>query len=191
MRTEEKKVTLDKGTFRALTSDTRIGILKSLKERRKTLSELSKQNRMSVSTIKGHLDTLVSAGLIEQKDDGHKWKYYDLTRKGSAVLDPDERKVWILLSVSGLALLVTGLDAFTGVIGSAFRGVSRNAEPMVFEKVSDTVTGPLLQGGPEAAATATNTAAPFPWVHLVTGIMLSVLTAFFAFRLVRRKSVFA
>ena len=100
---EDEKITLDKKAFKTLASDTRIGILKSLGVRRKMLSELAKEHKMSVSTVSEHLGKLVDAELIRQVDDGHKWKYYELTRKGKAVLNPEEKKIWILLSLSLLA----------------------------------------------------------------------------------------
>jgi DNA-binding transcriptional ArsR family regulator len=110
MTVVEEKITLDKEVFKTLASGTRIDIIKSLDRRRKTLSELSKQFGMSVSTVKEHLDNLVSVGLIEQKDEGHKWKYYELTKKGKDILHPEDKKIWILLGVSVLAMIVIGFD---------------------------------------------------------------------------------
>jgi len=106
----EEKITLDRETFKTLASDTRISILKSLYKRRKMLTEISKQFHMSPSTIKEHLDNLSKAGLVVQMDEGHKWKYYELTRKGKNVLNPGETKIWIILSLSILAIIVTAYD---------------------------------------------------------------------------------
>jgi DNA-binding transcriptional ArsR family regulator len=106
----EEKITLDKEVFKTLASGTRVDILKSLDRRRKTLTELSKQFGMSVSTVKEHLDNLVSVGLIEQKDEGYKWKYYELTRKGKDILHPEDKKIWILLSISAVAMIGIGYD---------------------------------------------------------------------------------
>lgn len=78
----EDKITLDKESFKSLASGTRISILKSLDVRRKTLTELSKQLSMSPSTVKEHMENLCNADLTVQVDDGHKWKYYELTNKG-------------------------------------------------------------------------------------------------------------
>ncbi|MBU0533150.1 winged helix-turn-helix domain-containing protein [Candidatus Micrarchaeota archaeon] len=100
-----EEIVLDRTSFEALAADTRVKILKSLKERRKTLSELSKELNMSVSGTKEHLETLKKAGLIERIDDGHKWKYYELTKKGKGIIGPKEIKVWILLSISTVALI--------------------------------------------------------------------------------------
>jgi DNA-binding transcriptional ArsR family regulator len=111
----EEKITLDKSSFRALTSETRINIMKSLGRRRKTLSELSKEFNMSVSTIKEHLDVLCSAGLAVQKDDGHKWKYYELTKNGMSILNPaGDRKITVLLGISLLAMAGLAWDMLAG-----------------------------------------------------------------------------
>lgn len=114
---EEDKIVLDRKSFEALAVDTRIKILKSLKERRKTLSEIAKEQGMSVSGVKEHLETLEGVGLIVKKDDGHKWKYYELTKKGSGIVAPKELRVWILLSISTIALLASVL-ALSSVPGS-------------------------------------------------------------------------
>ncbi len=108
----EEKITLDREVFKTLASGTRIEILKSLDRRRKTLSELSREFGMSVSTVKEHLDNLVRAGLIEQKDEGYKWKYYELTKKGRSILHPEDKKIWILLGISGIAFVGIAYDLF-------------------------------------------------------------------------------
>lgn len=98
----DEKITLDKETFKVLSSDSRIKILKYLMKRRMTLSELSKVLDMKGSSVKEHLDSLVTAELIKKIDDGHKWKYYQLTRKGKDIVNPVEKKVYIVL---GLAII--------------------------------------------------------------------------------------
>jgi DNA-binding transcriptional ArsR family regulator len=104
---DDDKIVLDRKSFEALAVDTRVKILKSLKARRKTLTEIAKEEGMSVSGIKEHLSILESVGLIEKIDDGHKWKYYELTKKGREVVGPKEVRVLIILSTSILALLVS------------------------------------------------------------------------------------
>ncbi|MEW6035826.1 MAG: winged helix-turn-helix domain-containing protein [Candidatus Micrarchaeota archaeon] len=110
---EEDKIVLDRRSFEALAVDSRVKILKSLKERRKTLSEIAKEQGMSVSGVKEHLETLEKVGLIEKRDDGHKWKYYELTRKGSDIVAPRELRVWILLSISMVALVASMVAIFS------------------------------------------------------------------------------
>lgn len=104
---DEDKIVLDRKSFEALAVDSRVKILKSLKQRRKTLSELAEEQDMSVSGVKEHLETLEKVGLIEKIDDGHKWKYYELTKKGSDIIGPKELRVWILLSISSIALILS------------------------------------------------------------------------------------
>lgn len=93
----DEKIVLDRAAFKALASDTRVDILKQLNERRKTLTEISESLKLSVPTVKEHLSNLSNAELISMKDEGRKWKYYELTEKGKAVLYPERRKIWILL----------------------------------------------------------------------------------------------
>lgn len=109
---DDDKIVLDRKSFEALAVDTRVKILKSLKERRKTLTEISKEQNMSVSGIKEHLETLEKVGLIEKIDDGHKWKYYELTKKGKEIVTPREVKVLIMLSISLIALIASAFFMF-------------------------------------------------------------------------------
>ena len=151
----DEKITLDKSTFKALASDTRINILKSLKSRRKTLTELSKVLGMSPSSVKEHTDSLVSAGLIMQKDDGHKWKYYELTPKGKSIGSPSETKIWIVLAISAFGLFFTALDLARLFSAQAFSAASKGASaPEAAQILTDT--------GSEAVAAA----APFPYMQL-------------------------
>lgn len=100
----EDKIILDRETFKVLAVDTRVKILKILDERQHTLTDLAEELGMAPSTIKEHLDRLVSAGLIKQVDKGMKWKYYRLTSKGGRILNPYEKKVWIVLATTLVAL---------------------------------------------------------------------------------------
>jgi DNA-binding transcriptional ArsR family regulator len=104
---DDDKITLDRETFKALAVDSRVKILRILDDRQHTLTDLAEELGMAPSTIKEHLDTLVSADLIKQVDKGMKWKYYRLTSKGKELLNPYEKKVWIVLATSLLALGVT------------------------------------------------------------------------------------
>ena len=104
---DEDKIILDQKSFEALAVNSRVKLLKSLKQRRKTLSELAEEQKMSVSGVKEHLDRLERVGLIQKMDDGHKWKYYQLTKKGSEIIGPREIRVWILLVTAVLALVAS------------------------------------------------------------------------------------
>jgi len=99
------KISLDMESFKALASEQRVELLKRLDKRRMTLSDMAHSLGLSPSTVKEHLDKLVAAKLVEQLDEGRKWKYYTLTRKGRAVLHPERTKIWVTLVVSLLAFL--------------------------------------------------------------------------------------
>jgi len=124
-----EKITLDKETFKVLSSDTRVEILKLLRKRRMTLSELAKFLGMSVSSVKEHLDNLCKADLIKQLDEGHKWKYYQLTGKGKEIVDPVEKKVFIVLGLS----LVAGISSIYSLMSKTTTQTFR-ALPMAAEK---------------------------------------------------------
>lgn len=94
--------------FRAFASDKRIQIIKLLSERNHTLSELSEKLELSNPTTKEHLEKLLEAKLIEQLNDGRKWKYYTLTSKGKKLIKAKEQQtsiVFIIASTS-IALIV-------------------------------------------------------------------------------------
>ncbi len=101
------ELTLSSNEFRALSSETRVQIIKVLNERNHTLTELAKKMEMASPSMKQHLDILLNSGLIEQIDDGRKWKYYCLTRKGKNILAGRESDATILivLGMSSIALI--------------------------------------------------------------------------------------
>ena len=115
---------LDNTSFKALSTESRVSILKNLGERRMTLSELSKRLHLESSTIKEHCNVLSHADLIKQIDDGHKWKYYELTQKGKQIVAPsfmDEVKVLIVLCVAFVffsGILIVALGGNMGIYSS-------------------------------------------------------------------------
>ena len=77
------KVVLDSEVFKALASPTRLAVLRSLDERRKTVTELARDLELNKATVHEHLQLLVATGLIKKRDDeGRKWIYYELTWRG-------------------------------------------------------------------------------------------------------------
>ncbi|MGI6589708.1 MAG: winged helix-turn-helix domain-containing protein [Candidatus Iainarchaeum sp.] len=107
----KERIVLDEKSFKALSADSRVGILKSLNERRRTLSELSQKLNLGNSTIKEHCDILVNADLIKQIDEGRKWKYYELTQKGKQIISPN-----LMEEVKVLILLCTGVFLVGGFV---------------------------------------------------------------------------
>jgi len=160
----EEKITLDRKTFQVLSSGTRIAILKSLDERRKMLAELSKELRMSPSTVKEHMDSLKKSGLVEVKDDGHKWKYYELTRSGKGILHPEYTRIWIILSLSGLAILATAYDMFASFAGQMASTLMKSGGESVLTEVgAPAATAPLAQA--------------IPYIHILGLVAFSMIFA--------------
>lgn len=152
---QEKEIVLDDKSFKALSADSRINILKSLKERRMTLSELSKKLDLEGSTIKEHCSVLVNANLIKMIDDGHKWKYYELTGKGKSIITPNlMEQVRVLIMLCFGAVLFGGILFFvmssTAITGSANYSNEKamktfDSEPLLattsVESIKETSTG--------------------------------------------------
>lgn len=117
---DEDRIVLDRKAFGALAVDSRVKLLKALRERRKMLTELADELKLSASSTKEHLEMLLKADLVEKFDDGHKWKYYSLTKKGAGIITPDrEIKVWVILGMSILGLLASSLFMFNALPGAA------------------------------------------------------------------------
>jgi DNA-binding transcriptional ArsR family regulator len=111
------KVILDDKSFKALSANSRVSILKRLTERRMTLSELSKRLSLRNSTVKEHCNILLNADLITKIDEGRKWKYYELTGKGKQIVQPS--------FVEGVRVLVTlclGAIIFGGILLMTLQG---------------------------------------------------------------------
>ena len=107
---ETADFTLDKNAIDSLSSDTRIRILSSLYNRRKTNAELARELSLAAPTIRHHLEHLKDAGLIEAQEDGHKWVYFQLTPFGMAIFNPD-KKVRLSIILSAALTFCTALVA--------------------------------------------------------------------------------
>ncbi|HII38688.1 TPA: winged helix-turn-helix transcriptional regulator, partial [Candidatus Micrarchaeota archaeon] len=77
-------IALDRNTLRALGADTRVKMLKLLGERRKMQAELAVELGLKPPSVREHLERLAEAGLVRRIESERKWKYYELTEKGSA-----------------------------------------------------------------------------------------------------------
>lgn len=114
------KVTLDRETFKALASDTRLEILRTLDGKNLGLKEISKATNLNKATLHEHLTKLHEAGLVKRKErEGHKWVYYKLTWKGESLLHPENTRIVVLFSVAFIALC-TGVIQFLWYLKSRF-----------------------------------------------------------------------
>jgi DNA-binding transcriptional ArsR family regulator len=109
------KITLDRETFKALASDTRLDILKALDERQKTVTELAKELELNKATVFEHLEKLASVKLIQKLEDERKWVYWQLTWTGRRLLHPEAVTLALVLSSAAATLLTTLVAAFLWV----------------------------------------------------------------------------
>jgi len=144
----EDKITLDKDSFKALSVDTRLNMLKLLSEKNHTLSELAESLGNSNSTIKEHLEVLVKAGLIKQKDEGRKWKYYKLTFKGKKVVNPEETKVFFAFVISIISAIGSLFYLFKPLSNSVALGGIERTMPMMKSMVEDVPVMESMQAEP-------------------------------------------
>lgn len=130
-------IVISKEDFRALSSRTRTGIIKLLQERQHTLSELSKKIALADPTVKQHLEILQKAGLVEVTDEGRKWKYYSLTKKGKIIFaEQPEKPIVLLLGITTIAFIVLLLSMFSVSQLSVAReaAMEKNAFPAIGEQ---------------------------------------------------------
>ncbi|MFH0713416.1 MAG: winged helix-turn-helix transcriptional regulator [Candidatus Micrarchaeota archaeon] len=143
------KITIDRETLKALGADTRIAILKSLLERRKTQAELAGELNLSPPAVNEHLQRLEAAHLIHKNEEGKKWKYYSITEKGSAIVQQSNAPVWFLLSISALSLIIFSTQIYNKLFSNA---------PLTFSESGAT----MAQAGLPLADKAIIAAAPLP-----------------------------
>lgn len=149
---------LDSKTFKALSSEKRVEMLKLLKERRHTQSEIAGELGLAVPTVKEHLSALVHAGLVEMQDEGRKWKYFALTKSGKSVLAPEETKIWIMLGVFVLSAIGAAYRFFS--LGS-FSFISEDSLVHSPEPAMDMMamkSAPVMEAAPEAMMMAQESA---------------------------------
>lgn len=194
------EITLDKEVFKALAGDTRVNVLKSLLERRKTQSELAKELSLAAPTIKDHLDILQKAQLVREVDDGHKWKYIELTVKGKSLLLPNDKRIMVLLGTSLVGIVGAGFLAYSkfsslfsqsassfstemmaksaalpsNALTIASDATSQNADAIVQGSSAMAESGTLTTIAPEAGARAFDVLAQSP-PPMPPDVMLSFL----------------
>lgn len=161
---------LDQQTLKALSSTTRVSILKHLQKRRHTQSELALDLDLSIPTVKQHLAGLTQAGLVELHDEGRKWKYYALTRKAKSIFEPDQVNLFIVLSLFVLSVV--------GGIVSWLRP-ERSVAALGRVEAADMVIV-------STAAQATNVRVPIWQEPLFWGLLVLVFAAALCFVLYRR-----
>lgn len=188
----EGKILLSSSELRALASDTRASIIKMLRERNYTLSEMSKKLSLAAPTVKQHLGILKEAEMIQELDEGRKWKYYCLTRKGKSIFS-SEAPVNVLIVLAVTVFALGGIMySFLQTLGhrSSLGIASRIAAPAYVGVQKE------LVGAPEAAADNVIAAEPVAFTFtsfdpqmfglLLTIVALSLIAGFLIARAVKR-----
>ena len=115
------KITLDKDTFKALASDTRLDILRTLDGRKMNLTEIASQTKLNKATLHEHLVKLTEAGLVKKKErEGHKWVYYRLSWKGENILHPENTRIVIMFTMTFVALASGFVQLYLYLKGTVF-----------------------------------------------------------------------
>lgn len=162
------KITLDAETFKALASPTRLGVLRALDERRKTLTELARDMALNKATVHEHLALLTAASLIRKRDDeGRKWIYYELTWRGQKLLHPQESTTFnVLLGVAvasaggGMAMLGRSLGWWLQDKAAVIQTTTGSDEPITPRPAAQgAASSSSGTGSGTAAATDASTAA--------------------------------
>ncbi len=137
-----QQIILDHATFKALAGEKRIAILKLLQQRNHMQTELAQCLGLAVPTVKEHLDFLANAGLVEMRDEGRKWKYYALTQKGRALVEPREEKYQLLIMLGLFVFAVVG-----GILDLLKTGT---VQVVKMSAVSDVLRAPSAEAGTSA-----------------------------------------
>jgi len=142
---EEDKILIDRKTLKAISSDTRMDLLKLLAIRKYTLSELSKKTNLKNPTIKEHLDHLIDASLVKREESNNKWKYYSLTEKGQKLVNPKKVKILISFVISLLAtfgLIGYYIFNFASKLGGVNNAFSYDTAMVTTDTIARSVASP-------------------------------------------------
>lgn len=140
---------LDFKSVQALSSPTRIRILREVLESESTTTDLSRDLEKSKSTISSHLDILVKAGLVEKdSEEGRKRVIYRPTSKAEAIVLEKERKVkFSLISTAFSALLGFGSIWHAGNMLLSFQAASVNDNAMMAQDLGAEATRTGIETG--------------------------------------------
>jgi len=134
-----------------LSSDTRKEILINLKQRNKTLSELSREIGVSKPAILKHLIFLNSSEAVKRIKNGNRFIYYRITEKGKRMTD-------LIISVIAAA--------FGSSIVHRLTSVKEEVGYKVAERAPETV--PVPEEAPAQAPRITEISTPEPMKDLIS-----------------------
>ncbi|MFA4887640.1 MAG: ArsR family transcriptional regulator [Candidatus Nanoarchaeia archaeon] len=158
----EEDFTFTSTTFKTLSSDIRVKILKSLQRHSLTQTDLAAHLRLTIPTIKEHLDLLTEEGLIYREEE-RKWKYYKLTSKGRTLLEPETKFIKLLLGSFTVFTVATAISLYTEV--------SKYVTPAI--PLAKTTMDEVAFMTPTSTATMLFT--PYPFEPVWTAVFLILL----------------
>ena len=190
------EITVDRQTLKALGADTRIAILKNLARRRMTQAELAESLGIAAPPVNEHLRQLQNADLITVEETSRKWKYYSLTTKGAAIVEPSSKKIWFLLTISLIAL-VGSLASMYIQFAAAPQSQFSSDSPILSIQASQAATGvPLLVNksananspvaNAEVKSTVANSLSFLPVNEIVIALMSVLFVGYCAGVLLKR-----
>ncbi|MDX1611086.1 MAG: winged helix-turn-helix domain-containing protein, partial [Candidatus Thermoplasmatota archaeon] len=100
---------LEPDLIKVLASDTRREILRLLRDRNMTVTELARALDLGKATVHEHLNKLTAAELVQRKEDDRLWVYYELSPYGKRALNPQRTRFYLMVAVSVLAGVVAVL----------------------------------------------------------------------------------
>jgi len=164
------KITLDRETFKALASDTRLDILKTLDGKHLGLNELVSASNLNKATLHEHLTKLHEAGLIKRTErEGHKWVYYQLTWKGSCLLHPENTRIVVLFTATFVALSVGIMQLILYLRETVVNRVMANSEWL-----KDAGGEPPLLGQSPDTVQALSQTPPYLYLAIVCFVLFTI-----------------
>jgi len=186
---DDDKILIDRKTLKAISSDTRLDILKSLLKRKRTLSELSKKLNLTSPTIKEHIEHLIDSNLVIKENTDSKWKYYSLTEKGKKLLNPKEIRVLISFVISLVSTF--GLIGYY-LLNFASRPMVAGSKSYAAEMVMDSVMTRTVDYGTQMSSQVMPIASTSSFnkeIILILAIfILFLVTVFFLVLLVKNRN---
>ncbi len=137
-------ISIDSLTIKALSVETRVKILKLLLKNKLTQTDIAENLKLTIPSIKEHLDFLVKSNLVNRLEEGRKWKYYQVTDKTKSLFNSEYYKFVITLGIfvisAGLSFIISLQKSATfimekseiGVIGEAVIQKPSLAIPIIF-----------------------------------------------------------
>lgn len=106
--------------MQALASRRRFDVLRALRDRRRTVSELADRLDVAKGTVHRHVGKLVEAGFVDRIDDpDRQWVYYELTPDGRRLADADRPRIVLQLAAAVLCLAgAIGAGAYAATLGA-------------------------------------------------------------------------